>query len=181
MTTYLWLLYTYIKILGKINFISCMQDNINSRKFKLNKKFQPLSWEVGDEFLCNGIFEFNITKILAFINVNKDKFQPEEVEVKTVRTFPSKNLDESTIKVANLLTPIILAEISPGLFNVIDGHHRLEKAHRDGMIKILAYKLLAEQHIMFMTSIIAYQEYVQYWNNKIKDRIRDLKKTQPKY
>lgn len=153
-----------------------MQDNINSRKLKLNKKFQPLSREVGDEFLCNGIFEFNITKILAFINVNKDKFQPEEVEVKAIRIFPSKNLDESTIKIANLLTPIILAEISPGLFNVIDGNHRLEKAYRDGVSKILAYKILAKQHIMFLTSFKSYEEYVQYWNNKIKDRMRDLKK-----
>jgi endonuclease V-like protein UPF0215 family len=80
-----------------------------------------------------------------------------------------------TYKNANILTPIILAEISPGLFNVIDGRHRLEKAYRDGVIKILAYKLLAEQHIMFMTSVKSYEEYVQYWNNKIKDRMRDLR------
>ena len=151
-----------------------MQDNLNLRKFKLNKKFQPLSCNVGDESFRNGIFEFNITKILDFINVNKDQFQAEEVEVKAVRAFPSKNLDESTIKIANILNPIILAEISPGLFNVIDGNHRLEKAYRDGVSKILAYKILAEQHIMFITSITAYEEYVQYWNTKLKDRKRDL-------
>jgi DNA repair photolyase len=153
-----------------------MQDNINSRKLKLNKKFQPIPCEAGDEFFPNGIFEFNITKLLVFISANKDQFQPEEVEVRSVRKWVSKNLDESTIKNANILTPIILAEISPGLFNVIDGRHRLEKAYRDGVIKILAYKLLAEQHIMFMTSVKSYEEYVQYWNNKIKDRMRDLKR-----
>jgi DNA repair photolyase len=152
-----------------------MQDNINSRKLKLNKKFQPIPCDAGDEFFPNGIFEFNITKLLVFISANKDQFQPEEVEVRSVRKWVSKNLDESTIKNANILTPIILAEISPGLFNVIDGRHRLEKAYRDGVIKILAYKLLAEQHIMFMTSVKSYEEYVQYWNNKIKDRMRDLR------
>ena len=151
-----------------------MQDNFNLKQLKLNRAFQPLPCDIGDEFFPNGIFEFNITKILAFINVNKDKFQPEEVDVKIIRTFPSKNLDESTIKIANLLTPIILAEISPGLFNVIDGNHRLEKAYRDGASKILTYKMLAEQHIMFITSIRAYKEYVQYWNTKIKDKKRDL-------
>ena len=152
-----------------------MQDNINSRKLKLNKKFQPIPCDAGDEFFPNGIFEFNITKLLVFISANKDQFQPEEVEVRSVRKWVSKNLDESTIKNANILTPIILAEISPGLFNVIDGRHRLEKAYRDGVIKILAYKLLAEQHIMFMTSVKSYEEYVQYWNNKIKDRMRELR------
>lgn len=140
------------------------------RKLKLNKIFQPPTCDAGDEFYPNGIFEFNITKLLKFINVHKDDFQPQEVEVKTLRAFPSKNLNESTIKSADLSAPIILAEISPGQFNIIDGHHRLEKAHRDNISRILAYKVLAEQHIMFLTSEMAYKEYVQYWNEKLKNR-----------
>ena len=122
----------------------------------------------GDELYLNGIFEFNITKLLEFINTNKDKFHPEKVEVKAVRAFRSNNLNESTIKSADLSIPIILAEISPGMFNIIDGHHRLEKAYRDGASKVLAYKLLAEQHIRFLTSTMAYNEYIQYWNTKLK-------------
>ena len=157
-----------------------MQENLHLRKFKLNKKFQPIICDEGDELYPNGIFEFNITKLVAFIQANKDKFQPEEVTVKSVRTGFATNLDEVAIKEANISAPIILAEISPGLFNVIDGRHRLEKAYRDGIIKILAYKLLAEQHIMFMTSTKAYTEYVQYWNNKIKERMQDLKLNEQK-
>lgn len=140
------------------------------RKLTFNKTFQPPSCDAGDEFYPNGIFEFNITKLLEFINVNKGDFRPQEVEVKTLRAFPSKNLNESAIKSANLSAPIILAEISPGQFNIIDGHHRLEKAHRDNISRILAYKVLAEQHIAFLTSEMAYKEYVQYWNEKLKDR-----------
>lgn len=152
-----------------------MQENFNLRKFKLNKKFKPIICDAGDKLYPNGVFVFNITKLVAFIQANKDKFQPEKVIVKSVRTGFATNLDEEAIKEANILAPIILAEISPGLFNVIDGHHRLEKAYRDGVIKILAYKLFAEQHIMFMTSAKSYTEYVQYWNSKIKDRMKDLK------
>lgn len=108
---------------------------------------------------------------LEFINANQDIFQPQEVEVRAVRMdYSSSNLNESTIQSVNLLTPIILAEISPGMFNVIDGHHRLEKAYRDGVTKMLAYKVLAEQHIRFLTSTMAYKEYVQYWNAKLKGK-----------
>ena len=140
------------------------------KKFKLNKNFQPLSCDEGDEFYPNGIFEFNITKLLEFINVNQDIFQPAEVEVNAVRkTYSLSNLNELTIQSANVSKPIILAEISPDMFNVIDGHHRLEKAYRDGVIKILAYKVLAEHHIKFLTSKMAYTEYVRYWNAKLKE------------
>ncbi len=142
------------------------------KKLKLNKNFQPLSCDEGDEFYPNGIFEFNITKLLEFINANQDIFQPQEVEVKAVRTTYSSNLNESTIQSSNLAMPIILAEISPGMFNVIDGHHRLEKAYRDNVTMIFAYKVLAEQHIRFLTSTIAYTEYVQYWNAKLKDWVK---------
>jgi hypothetical protein len=123
----------------------------------------------GDELYPNGIFEFNITKLLEFINTNKDTFQVEEVEVNTIRySFSNSHLNESTIKSADLSVPIILAEISPGLFNVIDGRHRLKKAYRNGASKILVYKVLAEQHIRFLTSSMAYEAYVKYWNDKSK-------------
>lgn len=146
---------------------------ITLKKFKLNKNFQPLSCDEGDEFYPNGIFEFNITKLLEFINANQDLFQPQEVEVNAVRkTYSSSNLNELTIQSANISSPIILAEISPDMFNVIDGHHRLEKAYRDGVTKILAYKVIAEQHIRFLTSTMAYTEYVQYWNAKLKDWVK---------
>jgi hypothetical protein len=140
------------------------------RKFKFSKNFKPVCSDVGDEFHQNGIFKFNITKLLEFINLNKDKFKPEVVEVKIVRVFLSRNLDEKTIKKANLDFPIILAEISPGRFNVIDGNHRLEKAYRTGVTTISAYRLFAEQHIMFLASINAYKAYIEYWNTKVNNK-----------
>lgn len=142
--------------------------NATPKPLKANKNFQPLPKSIGDEFYPNGIFEFNITKLLKFIKANRDIFQPEEVSVKKLKSFISNNLNEKTIQATNVNQPILLAEIAPNQFNVIDGHHRLEKAYRDKVEMILAYKVQAEQHIAFLTSATAYADYIQYWNMKIK-------------
>ena len=141
---------------------------LKKRKLKINKHFQPLHQDIDDEFYPNGIFEFNITKLLIFVKDNPHIFQPEAVSVKTARTWVSSSLKESTIQTADITNPIVLAEIAPDRFNVIDGNHRLEKAHRDGIDVIPAYKVRAEQHIAFITSVASYEEYVGYWNEKIR-------------
>lgn len=140
---------------------------LKTRKTKAKKNFKPLPKDEGDEFYPNGIFEFNITKLLMFIKNNQNIFQAEEVLVKNVRTFPSSNLNESAIQAANIAEPILLAEIAPERYNVIDGNHRLERAYRDGADMIFAYKVRAEQHVAFLTSVSAYEEYIEYWNGKI--------------
>ncbi len=145
--------------------------SLQSRKMKINNKFQLISKDDGDEFYPNGIFEFNITKLLVFIKANPHRFQPEVVSIKDIRSS-SEHLNESTIQSANTMEPIILAEIAPDRFNVIDGHHRLEKVYREGATNILAYKVKAEQHIQFLTSIEAYNEYIFYWNSKIQQYSR---------
>ena len=64
--------------------------------------------------------------------------------------------------------PVILAEISPGRYNLIDGNHRMEKARRIGMESIMAYRLNAEQHMRFLTSRKSYESYIEYWNGKLE-------------
>ena len=64
--------------------------------------------------------------------------------------------------------PVLLAEISPGHYNLIDGNHRMEKARKMGINHILAYKLNVKQHIEFLTERKAYLSYVEYWNGKLK-------------
>ena len=129
--------------------------------------FEPILIDYGDEFFPNGIFEFNITKMIAFIEDQKSKIIFENVEVKLYPNYSSDHLDESTIKTANLSVPIILAEIAPSRYNVIDGHHRIEKAIRIGIEKLPAYKLSVIQHIGFLTSQQAYFSFVDYWNSKL--------------
>lgn len=139
------------------------------RQLKLDKAFTPISVDGDDELFPNGIFEFNVTKMLAFIEANADKFPVETVEVEPFRVYSSKTLDEDTIRRADVSKPILMAEISPGRFNVIDGNHRVERAGRDGLKTIPARRIEAEQHLAFLTSVRAYEAYVGYWNSKLDE------------
>lgn len=134
------------------------------------KNFAPPPSEDGEEFYPNGIFVFNISKLIQYINKNKEIFQPEEITLHALRSFGSQNINETAVKTADLSIPIIMAEIAPYQFNVIDGHHRLEKARREERAVILAHKVPAEHHVCFLNSTKAYVAYVEYWNIKLKKR-----------
>ncbi len=48
-------------------------------------------------------------------------------------------------------------------------YHRMEKAYRSGIEKIMAYRLNPKQHITFLTTQKAYYAYIEYWNDKLQD------------
>ncbi len=133
-------------------------------KLTVDKNFTPCPESDGDEFYPNGIFVFNITKMTEYIIDNPEVFVPEEVAVKGLHKFLS--LNESHVDSVDISKPVILAEIAPSRFNLIDGQHRVEKAHGLGIETIQAYKLNVNQHIRFLTSIKAYEIYIEYWNSK---------------
>ncbi len=141
------------------------------RKLKLNKNFVPVQVDDEDEIYPNGIFVFNITKLVAHIKANTGNFPLEEVNTKSLPTKTSDNLNEETIRTANLANPIVLAEISPGRYNVIDGNHRLAKASREGREKILAHRITMEHHLAFLISVEAYKAFVKYWNSKLDETL----------
>lgn len=70
---------------------------------------------------------------------------------------------------ADLARPVVLAEISPGNYNLIDGHHRMEQARLRGVETLQAFKLTAAQHVRFLTSTRAYRTYVTYWNGEVEE------------
>ncbi len=134
---------------------------------KVDANFTPCPVDDGDEIYPNGIFEFNITKMIEYIQKDTVNIPLEEVAVNDVYNgFSSVN--ESHMKHVEISTPIILAEISPGRYNVIDGNHRLEKAHRSGTRTIQAYRLNVNQHIKFLISKNAYTTYIEYWHSKLR-------------
>lgn len=140
---------------------------IIDRKLALDNDFKPTVVSDGDEIFPNGIFEFNITKMIDFINSDIDtSIIKESVDVKTTRSGFSR-INEEHLSSVDISIPIILAEISPGRYNVIDGNHRLEKAFRMGKAKIWAYKLGPSQHIKFLITKKGYEAYIEYWNNKL--------------
>jgi hypothetical protein len=142
--------------------------SVTSRKLEFDKTFQPCHAELGDELYPNGIFEFNITRLLAFVEAHVERFPIERVEVVDLPDYGSENLDREAISTAELFRPILLAEISPGLFNLIDGHHRVAKARREGIGTLPARRVACPHHVQFLTSTRAYQQYVEYWNEKLE-------------
>jgi len=135
---------------------------------KVDNGFTPCPADVGDELYPNGIFEFNITKILEHIQRNPNGIPVENV---AVCDFPKEfsSINEFHVDSTDISIPVILAEISPGRYNLIDGNHRMEKARRMGVKTLVVYKLSVDQHIRFLTSKKAYLAYIEYWNSKLRN------------
>lgn len=138
-----------------------------AKMLKVDNDFTPCPVDSGDELFPNGIFEFNVTKMLEYIRKNPDDITLEEVAVSdSFKDFSSIN--ESHMGSVEISRPVILVEISPGQYNLIDGNHRMEKARRMGIKSMLAYRLNVEQHMRFLTNKKAYVAYIEYWNSKLE-------------
>jgi hypothetical protein len=138
-------------------------------RLKRDINFQPCPAESGDEHYANGIFEFNITRLLAFIDTCAERFPIECVLVDDFPAYGSSHLNEETVRNADLSRPIVLAEIAPGRFNVIDGNHRLARATRESVQMVPARRVRCPDHVPFLISDWAYEKYVEYWNSKLED------------
>lgn len=135
----------------------------------LDEGFVPCPVKDGDELFANGIFEFNVTRILERIERDPANVAVVHAFVRRLR-WEDLTLDEAQVEAADLARPILLAEIGPGEYNMIDGHHRVEKAFRDGVHALPAHALTVDQHVRFLTSTRAYRTYVDYWNDKVEER-----------
>lgn len=137
-----------------------------AKRLKIDKSFAPCIAEDNDELYPNGVFVFNITKMIQHIQSNPNEFELLEIETIDFQICNS-SINESHLDSVDIAKPAIIAEISPGRYNLIDGHHRLEKARRMKIRSIPAYKLNVDQHIQFLTEKEAYISYIEYWNSKI--------------
>jgi len=139
----------------------------SAEKLKADYNFTSCPINKGDELFPNGIFVFNITKMIEYLKKNPNEVDLVEAEVGDFsKSFSS--IDESHVDSVDVSQPVILAEIAPGHYNLIDGNHRMEKARRMGIKSILAYKLDVKQHLKFLTEKKAYLSYIEYWNGKCK-------------
>lgn len=130
--------------------------------------FVPCPVEDGDELFANGTFVFNVTRILE--RIERDPAEVALLRI-AVSSFPRwvRPLDDAHVASADLARPLLLAEIAPGSYNLIDGHHRVANARRRGIDALQAYALTAVQHMPFLTSTSAYATYVAYWNGKLRE------------
>ena len=121
------------------------------KKLTLDKNFIPCPDADGDDFFPNGIFLFNITRMEDHIRENPGFAFHEEIVVKGL-SENHPHINEDHIDSVDVTKPVIMAEIAPGCYNLIDGRHRVEKARRLGIEKIPAYKLTYTQHIPFLST-----------------------------
>jgi hypothetical protein len=149
-------------------------------KLKLSRAFEPCPIDSGDERFRNGIFEFNITRFMAFIETHPDRFPVEAVPVASIPNYGGSHLDQTTIAAADLSRPVLFAEIAPGGFNLIDGNHRVARAQRDGVSTVPGYRIRCPDHVAFLTSTMAYEKYVEYWNGKIKEMQPKRRRSSPR-
>lgn len=146
-----------------------MKTTASSRKMKPNPDYEPCTILENDELFPNGIFIFNISCISEDI-INK-KLVVEEVELNIEDWFSKHSagcVNENHMPIVDINKPIIVAEISPGRYEIIDGHHRMEKAHREKKGLIKAFKLSGEQLLPYLTEKKSYLCYIDYWNEKLK-------------
>lgn len=148
---------------------SPLTETVASLRLNLNREFQPCPVEESDEAFPNGIFEFNITRLLAFIDAHAERFPIYLMAVADIPDYGGSRLDEQAVHSADLLRPVLLAEIAPGRYSLIDGNHRIGKARLDGAPTIPARRVSCPEHVPFLTSTFAYEKYVEYWNSKLPE------------
>lgn len=160
------------------------------RLLTTDRKETPVFPEVGDEIFGNGVFYFNITALLGWLNQDPQPVVDMPIDM-WASSFPK---EACYVEAEDLTRPIIVAEIAPDYsdfvpdipeqhwtsrgYACIDGQHRIEKARRMGIDTLPAVVIRMEQHITFLYR--GYDKYVEYWNGKLKDRTDDALRWQRK-
>ena len=162
----------------------------HSRLLSEERQEAPVFPEAGDEIFCNGVLYFNITALLDWLRQNSQPVVSMPIDM-WIPSFPK---EEYYVEAADMIRPIVIAEIAPDYLDFItdipehhwpsrgyaciDGQHRIEKARRSGMKSLPAVVIRMEQHIPFLYK--GYDQYVEYWNSKLKDRTDDALRWQRK-
>lgn len=142
----------------------------HEREMKIDPNFIPCELQYEEEYYANGFFHFNISRMIEDIESGELVVAKEQIDVENWCRHHGKGvISEEHIPNVVLSKPVIQAEIRHDMFEIIDGHHRIEKALRDGILFVNSYKVLGEQLPRYLTSVERYKAYINYWNDKLKD------------
>lgn len=120
------------------------------------------------EIYPNGIFHFNISRMLEYIDSGKTDAEQELIDVKEwFKRHVHGLVNEDHLLKVDITKPVLQAEIRPGMFEIIDGNHRLEKAYRDNVEFVNSFKLKGAQLLAFFADERGYKAFVEYWNSKL--------------
>ena len=88
--------------------------------------------------------------MLEYITVGKLNAEIELINVSEwFKTHIRGSVNEDHLPKADISKPVLQAEIRPGVFEIIDGNHRIEKACRNDVEFVDLYKLKREQLVAF--------------------------------
>ena len=156
---------------------------LHARTITDDMRPMELERNVGNEFFPNGVFEFHITGMNEYIDQHQDEFNKALIDVEFYyRIYKNSDIDQKHVDGSDLERPVIFAEIAPDRlyhgypdiqedyysrgYNLIDGYHRLHKAHQLGIKSIWVWILPMEQHYRFMSR--GFDKYREYWNGKLQ-------------
>lgn len=134
-----------------------------------------------EEWYPNGIFNYNVSRLIKDLDADDNKKDSKTPWLNTVVKINVSvdeaiehchglgYLEEEHIKIADLERPLIFIELAPDSYNLIDGHHRLEKARRKGIQELPSWMVHAHAAIRYLGSELEYSRYVGYWNSKVED------------
>ncbi len=141
-----------------------------TRKFRAKKLYNPCPADEGDEIYPNGIFHFNISRIVEDIESGKLQVELEKIDVPHwFKNHCMGDVNKDHMPNVVLSKPVIQAEIKAGFFEIIDGRHRMEKALRENMQYMDSYKLKGEQLLDYFIDERGYRAFIDYWNDWLKN------------
>lgn len=139
-----------------------------SRKIKFDNNYNPLPTYEGDEIYPNGVFNFSISRIIEHISSHQLDAGKEKINVKEwFKSHFHGSVNKEHLLTVDVTKPVIQAEIRPGIYEIIDGNHRMERAYRQKIEFIDSYKLRGEQLLPYFVDICGYKAFVEYWNSKL--------------
>lgn len=138
-------------------------------KLKINEQFTACEALPDDEIFGGYPFAWNITALEAWIAEHREEVAYSTVTISRAETtIDSGNLNEQHIPTVDLAKPLIVVRLRPEYYRLIDGHHRVAKARRNGVAELPAYYLSEEQHRSFFIHAESDRLYVEYWNEKLQ-------------
>ena len=122
------------------------------------------------EWFRSGFFEYDVTRLLAAEQTGRLSPYLHNVSVTECISFFGKPFLPAThIEEADLSRPLLMAELSPFSYILVDGYHRLAKAAAHQIETLPAYCLPAKFAAEFLCKEKQYLEFTSYWNGKAYD------------
>ncbi len=139
----------------------------SDRTLSFDPHYNPVPAKKGDEIYPAGKISFNISRVLEYIEDGKLMPVMETINLSEWFSthFRRGTLHESHMLNVDITKPVIQAEIRPGVFEIIDGNHRMAKARRQGIDSIESYKIFGHELLPFFLERKHYERFIDIWND----------------